>query len=43
MQDSWLSKTADEIQSFADRKDTKKFFDAPHSLMQMEPVFWLTK
>ena len=28
MQDSWLSKTADEIQSFADRKDMKKFFDA---------------
>ena len=28
MQDSWLSKQADEIQSFADRKDMKKFFDA---------------
>ena len=28
MQESWLSKTADEIQSFADRKDTKTFFDA---------------
>ena len=28
MQDSWLSKIADEIQSFADRKDMKKFFDA---------------
>ena len=28
MQDSWLSKTADEIQSFADRKDMKKLFDA---------------
>ena len=27
-QDSWLSKKADEIQSFADRKDMKKFFDA---------------
>ena len=27
MQDSWLSKTADEIQSVADRKDMKKFFD----------------
>ena len=27
MQDSWLSKKADEIQSFADRKDMKKFFD----------------
>ena len=25
MQDSWLSSKADEIQSFADRKDTKKF------------------
>ena len=28
MQDSWLSKKADKIQSFADRKGTKKFFDA---------------
>ena len=28
MQDSWLSKQDDEIQSFADRRDTKKFFDA---------------
>ena len=28
MQDFWLSSKADEIQSFADRKDTKKFFDA---------------
>ena len=28
MQDSWLSKKADEIQSFAERKDMKKFFDA---------------
>ena len=28
MQDSWLSKKADEIQFFADRKDTKQFFDA---------------
>ena len=28
MQDSWLSENADEIQSFADRKDMKKFFDA---------------
>ena len=28
MQDSWLSTKADEIQSFADRKDMKKFFDA---------------
>ena len=27
-QDSWLSSKADEIQSFADRKDMKKFFDA---------------
>ena len=27
MQESWLSKIADEIQSFADRKDMKKFFD----------------
>ena len=28
LQDSWLRKKADEIQSFADRKDMKKFFDA---------------
>ena len=28
MQDSWLSKKAAEIQSFADRNDMKKFFDA---------------
>ena len=28
MQDSWLSSKADEIQSFADRKDMKKFFEA---------------
>ena len=27
MQDSWLSKKAEEIQSFADRKDVKKFHD----------------
>ena len=26
--DSWLSKKAEEIQSFADRKDMKKFFDS---------------
>ena len=32
MQDSWLSKKADEIQSFADRKDMKKFFDAPKTI-----------
>ena len=28
MQDSWLSRKAGEIQSFTDRKDMKKFFDA---------------
>ena len=28
MQDSWLSKNAEEIQSFADRKDMNKFHDA---------------
>ena len=28
MQDSWLSKKAEEIQTFADRKDMKKFHDA---------------
>ena len=42
MQDSWLRKQADDIQSFADRKDMKKFPRAqepPHSLVQMELVF----
>ena len=55
MLDSWLRKKADEIQSFADRKDMKKFFDAlktvygpqssgtTHSLVQMHLVFWLIK
>ena len=55
MQDSWLSSKADEIQSYADRKDMKKFFDAlktvyglraqepPLFSVQMELVFWLTK
>ena len=55
MQDSWLRKKDDEIQSFADRKDKKKFFDAlktvygpraqepPRPLVQIELVFWLTK
>ena len=28
IQDSWLSKKAEEIQSFADQKDMKKFHDA---------------
>ena len=28
MQDSWLSKKAEEIQSFADRKDMNKRYDA---------------
>ena len=28
MQDSWLSKKAEEIQSFADQKYLKKFHDA---------------
>ena len=32
MQDSWLRKKADEIQSFANRKDMKKFFDAPKTV-----------
>ena len=32
MQDSWLSRMADKIQSFADRKDMKKFFDAPKTV-----------
>ena len=32
MQDSWLSKKAEEIQSFADRKDMKKFHDAPKTI-----------
>ena len=28
MQDSWMNKKAEEIQSLADRKDMKKFHDA---------------
>ena len=28
MQDSWLSKKADEIQEYADKHDTKRFYDA---------------
>jgi len=28
MQDSWLSAKADEIQGYADRHDTKRFYDA---------------
>ena len=31
MQDSWLSRKAEEIQSFADRKDMNKFHDALNS------------
>ena len=53
MLDSWLSKTADKIQSFADRKFMNKFFDAlktaygpqssTHSLAQKKLVILLTK
>ena len=55
MQDSCLSKKADEIQPFVDRKNMKKFFDelktvygpqssgTTHYLVQMELVFILTK
>ncbi|CAH1277239.1 Hypp9517 [Branchiostoma lanceolatum] len=32
MQEDWLSKKADEIQSFADRKDSKRFYDAIRAL-----------
>ena len=32
MQDSWPSKKAEEIQSFADRKDMKKFHDAQKTI-----------
>ena len=51
MQDSWLRKKADEIQSFADRKDmtsslmhSRQYMvpraqEPPHSLVQMELVF----
>jgi hypothetical protein len=28
MQDAWLSKKADEIQTYADRNDLKRFYDA---------------
>ena len=55
MQDSWLRIKADEIQFFADRKDMKsssmhsrqymvsRAQEPPHSLVQMELVFWLIK
>ena len=36
-QDAWLSKKADEIQSFEDRKDMKKFFDVMHSRQYKVP------
>ena len=36
MKDSWLSRKADEIQSFADRKDMKKFFDTLDSIWSPE-------
>ena len=51
MQDSWLSKEAEEFQSFADQKDMKKFHDAlkqfmaqkvmvpSHYIVQMEVHF----
>ena len=32
MQDSWLGKKAEEFQSFADRKDMKKFRDALNTI-----------
>ena len=55
MQDSWLSKQANEIQFYADRKDMKKCLmhlrqymvpraqKPPHFLVQMELVFSLTR
>ena len=36
MQDSWLSKNAKEIQSFADTKDMKKLFDTLDSIWSTE-------
>ena len=43
MQDSWLCNKTDEIQSFADRKDMKKFFGALKTVMvpraQEPPLF----
>ena len=32
MHDSWLSSKADEIQGYADKKDTKRFYDALNSV-----------
>ena len=32
MQDYWLRKKTEDIQSFADRKDMKKFHDAPKTI-----------
>ena len=48
MQDYWLSKKADGIQSFADRRIEEGFFDAFKTVHGPQssgttPVFWLTK
>ncbi|KAF7242044.1 Craniofacial development protein 2 [Varanus komodoensis] len=37
MQDSWLSAKADEIQTFADRNDAKRFYEALRSLYGPQP------
>ncbi|KAF7248111.1 RNA-directed DNA polymerase from mobile element jockey [Varanus komodoensis] len=37
MQDSWLSAKADEIQTFADRNDAKRFYEALRSLYGRQP------
>ena len=38
MQNTWLSQKADEIQSYADRNDTKRFYDAVKALYGPQPV-----
>ena len=37
MQDSWLSAKADEIQGYADRQDTKRFYDALKAVYGPQP------
>lgn len=37
MQDDWPSSRAEEIQAFADRKDSKRFYDALKALSGPQP------
>ena len=38
MRDSWLRKKAEEIQSFADREDMKKFHDGLNTVASESPT-----